>query len=238
VLVRSVRDRADASATWPPPETLVLIMGLIGLPFIAVAISWVMNGGYTDRYALGVIPGLALGVAYATGALDPRHRTWLLAAMLCVAAAHELAFWGSAGRAIGLRQFPPTEAQQAVLGKAAPFGLPMMVGNGLDLVPLAFYNPASPVEIVGVTDFEAAIRYMGTDSVDRDLVVLSRYMSLRVETFEQFRADHPTFLLLSRPGPFSWWTNHLLDSGYDLTAIFQQDIYTLYRVERGMAPSD
>jgi len=238
VLRRSVLSRTNDATAWPPPETLVLIIGLIGLPFIAMVTSWVMNGGYTDRYALGVVPGLALGAAYASGALDPRHRTWLLAAILCVSATHELTFWGSAGRGVGLRQFPPVAAQQAVLDKAAPFQLPMMVGNGLDLVPLAYYNSDSPVEIVGVTDHQAAIRYMGSDSVDRDLVVLSRYMALRVETFEQFRAEHPTFLLMSRPGPFSWWTNHLLDSGYDLTAIFQQDIYTLYRVERGMAPAN
>lgn len=236
VLGRSVFNRGEVSTPWPPAETLVLIMGLIGLPFIAVAISWVMNGGYTDRYALGVIPGLALGAAYASGALEPRHRVWLLAAVLCLSATHELAFWGSGGRAVGLRQFPPVAAQDAVIATAAPLGLPMMVANGLDFVPLAYYHADSTVPIVGVTDHEAAIRYMGTDSVDRDLVVLSRYMPIRVEDFAAFTAAHPTFLLLSRPGPFSWWTNLLLDRGYDLTAIFQQDIYTLYRVERGLAP--
>jgi hypothetical protein len=213
---------------------LVLVLGLLGLPVIVVSITWIMGGGYADRYALSVIPGFALGVAYVSGALEARHRSWLLAFMICVFGARELAFWGSGGSAVGLRQGPAMNAQSELLAKAAALELPMMVASGLDYVPLAYYARMMSIDLVGVTDHEAALRQVGTDSIERDLVVLSRYMPLRVQSFETFSAAHPVFLLLARPSPFSWWTTELLQGGRTMTVVHNSGMFTLFKVERAV----
>ena len=88
------------------------------------------------------------------------------------------------------------------------------------------------IDLVGVTDHVAALRHVGTDSIERDLVVLSRYMPLRVESFETFNAAHPVFLLLARPSPFSWWTTELLERGHTLTVVHTSGVFTLFKVER------
>lgn len=232
LLARAVSRHSSSTATWPPPESLVLVLGLLGLPVIVVSITWLMGGGYTDRYAIGVIPGLALGGAYVSGALEPRHRSWLLAFMVCAFGARELAFWGSGGTAVGLRQGPAMNAQPDLLAKATALALPMMVASGLDYVPLAYYTRQMSIDLVGVTDHVAALRHVGTDSIERDLVVLSRYMPLRVESFETFSAAHPVFLLLARPSPFSWWTTELLERGHTLTVVHTSGVFTLFKVER------
>ena len=103
LLGRAASRGSTSTDPWPPPESLVLVLGLLGLPVVVVSIAWLMGGGYTDRYALGVIPGLALGAAYVSGALAARHRPWLLAFMVCVFGARELAFWGSGASGTGLR---------------------------------------------------------------------------------------------------------------------------------------
>lgn len=152
--------------------------------------------------------------------------------MVCVFGARELAFWGSGASGTGLRQGPAMNAQSGLLAKAVALELPMMVGSGLDYVPLAYYTRGMPIELVGVTDHEAALRNVGTDSIERDLVVLSRYTAIRVKSFETFSAAHPTFLLLTRPGPFSWWTAELLQRGYTMTAVAASGPFELFRVER------
>lgn len=93
------------------------------------------------------------------------------------------------------------------------------MSSALDVVPLAYYNrdPASPV--VAVADHELALPYSGTDSLDRDLVVFARHFPLRVESLSSITAQHASFLLLTRPGPFSWQTVHLTRTGHSLRVI-------------------
>ena len=220
------------NATWPPPETLVLVLGLVGLPVIVAAVAWLMNGGYTDRYAIGVIPGLALGVAYLSGALDARLRAWLLVCATVVFATHELAFWGNGSSALGIRQGPAMNAQQALLAKAAALDLPLVVSSGLDYVPLVYYHQATAIDFVAVVDYEQALHYDGTDSIERDLVVLDHHLPLRVQSLATFRDANPAFLLLTRPGPFSWRTTYLFERGYAFTAVHQDGLFTLFKVER------
>ena len=47
-----------------PPATAVLVLGLLWLPWIALAVAKVFGGGVAARYTLGATLGMALAVAY------------------------------------------------------------------------------------------------------------------------------------------------------------------------------
>lgn len=148
-----------------------------------------------------------------------------------------LAFWAEGAGAAGFRLRSGIGAQPNLIAMAGATKLPTVVSSGLDFVPLAYYHRNAAIDVVGLTDHEAALRHVGTDSIERDLVVLSRYMPLRLESMATFRAAHPVFLLLARPGPFEWLTTELLKDGYALTVVHNAGGFTLSRVERPLAVS-
>ncbi|MEP7118344.1 MAG: glycosyltransferase family 39 protein [Acidobacteriota bacterium] len=225
----------DEALDWsrPAPETLVFVMMLLAIPFVAIAAAAAMNGGFTHRYALGMLPGVGLSVAFAARALDSHMRTLVALGLLSVLASRELAFWGSRSDESGLGARARFEGQMRAMAEAKTIGmgLPVVVDNGLDCLPLAFYD-AGPVasEPVCLTDPEAARRYIGTDSLDLDLIALKPYVRHQIVDFGEFRSQHREFLLLSHFGAETWWPTRLVDERYTLTVVSRSSVHALYRV--------
>ena len=55
------------------------------------------------------------------------------------------------------------------------------------------------------------MQYTGTDSLDKNFVVLSRYMPLQIKQFSEFTSQNPKFLLYEEdPGMgFDWLPSYL-----------------------------
>jgi hypothetical protein len=222
----------DLEACRPAPETLAFVMSLLAVPFIAVVISQVMNGGFTPRYALGMLAGVGLSFAYASRALDSKKRTWLALGLLAIVASRELAFWASPGDPLGRGARARFESQQQALERAKQHGLPIVVDNALDCLPLAFYDSDPPArQAVCLADPEAARRYISTDSLDLDLLALRPFVEHPIVEFAHFRQLHPEFLLLSHFGGESWWPSRLVDDRFTLTVIERSADHALYRVQ-------
>jgi hypothetical protein len=222
----------DSGSPSPAPEMLVLIIALLAVPITVAVTARVMQGGFTDRYAIGVLPGLSLATAYLTWTLEQRLRVWVLVACVCAFASHELAFWAAGGVDRGLRPRPRIAALREFVAKAAGMNLPVVVANGLEYLPLAFYGTGRPdVALVAVTDVEGALRYTGTDSIDLDLIALRRHVDVQVEDLPNFTRQHRVFLLLATAGPDNWWPGRLVNEGYTLTVIARTASYSLYRAE-------
>jgi hypothetical protein len=222
----------DLEGHRPPPETLALVMSLLAIPFIAVIISRVMNGGFTPRYALGMLAGVGLSFAYASRALDPKKRTWLVLGLLAIVSSRELAFWASTADPVGRGAGPRFTSQQQALARAKLHGLPIVVDDPLDCLPLAFYDTDPPArQPVCLTDPEAARRYISTDSLDLDLLALKPFVEHPIVEFAHFRQRHPEFLLLSHFGGESWWPSRLVDDRFTLTVIERSADHALYRVQ-------
>jgi hypothetical protein len=223
----------------PAPETLALVMSLLAIPFIAVVISQLMNGGFTPRYALGMLAGVGLSFAYAARALDSKKRIFLVLGLLAIVASRELAFWASTGSAIGRGAGPRFVSQQQALARAKLHGLPIVVDDPLDCLPLAFYDSDPPArQPVCLADPEAARRYVATDSLDLDLLALRPFVEHPIVEFTHFRERHPEFLLLSHFGGGSWWPSRLVDDRFILTVIERSADHALYRVtSAGLHPN-
>lgn len=215
----------------PSPEMLVFTAGVIGLPVIVAGVAAVMGGGYTDRYALGCVIGIALGASFACSRFPVPAVSAVVLAMTVVFGARELAFWGDGEPGARLRQGPPMNTHPQVLARATDRGLPLVVGSALDVVPLAYYNRGPAPPIIAIADHQLALRYEGTDSLDRDLVVFSRHFPLRVESLSSVTTQYRSFLLLARPGPYSWLAGHLIRTGHTLRVIEQRGVFAVYEVD-------
>jgi len=232
LFVRLWPNDEDLEGRRPAPETLALVMSLLAIPFIAVIVSRVMNGGFTPRYALGMLAGVGLSFSYASRALDPKKRTWLVLGLLAIVASRELAFWASPADPLGRGARARFESQQQALQRAKQHGLPIVVDNALDCLPLAFYDTDPPArQAVCLADPEAARRYISTDSLDLDLLALKPFVEHPIVDFAHFRQRHPEFLLLSHFGGESWWPSRLVDDRFTLTVIERSADHALYRVQ-------
>ena len=229
----------DDGTPRPTPEMLVLILGLLAVPVTVAVTARVMQGGFTDRYAICVLPGFALGAAYAMWALERRAQVWLLIACLIAFASHEPAFWASTDGDHGLAPRARARAMRELLPRTAGMGLPVVIANGLEYLPLAFYGTDRPdIPLMAIADVEGARRYTGTDSIDLDLLALRRHFDVQVVDFPSFSRRHRTFLLMAASGPDNWWPSRLVDDGYVLTVIARTAGCVLYRVEAPGAPPE
>lgn len=83
---------------------------------------------------------------------------------------------------------------------------------------------------VYLADAALALRYAGTDSVEKGLLELQHYAPLDVQDFKNFCASHNEFLLYSSNFPFEWVTEELLQQQRKLTVEAQKDGATLFLV--------
>lgn len=236
-LLRAVPTRSSqrvlADAAPRRAATLTLLLAMIALPAIIVASTWMSGGGFAERYALAVVVGLALAAAYVAAAtVNRRHQPALAAVVVVVFLAGELAFWGD-GAVGALRQGPSMRGFDEMADVAATAGVPLVVANGLDFLPYAYYHPGAADSIVSLTDEDVALRLVGTNSIERDLAVIRGLHPLRVEALVPFVDEHREFHLLTRPGPYNWTLPWLLERGYVLTVARQSGPFTLYSVRRG-----
>lgn len=222
----------DVSGGRPAPETLVLISGLLSLPFAVAVITSVMSGGYADRYSLGMLAGLGLSVAYAVRALDGHKQEFVAIALAAILAAHETVFWAAGIDAIERHPVSRVESIKPILSAAKQFGLPVVVDHGHDFAAFAYYGAAvDGPELVFLTDPDSARRYIGTDSMDLDMIALRPYVNWNVLPFEEFRGRGTEFLLLTHFNAEAWWPTRLVEDRYRLTVVDRSAWHTIYRVQ-------
>jgi hypothetical protein len=165
-------------------------------------------------------------------------QVWVLVVCVCAFASHELTFWAAGGVDDTLRARPRIAALREFVAKGAGMNLPIVVANGLDFLPLAFYGTGQSIPLLAVTDVEGARRYTGTDSIDLDLMALRRHVDVEVQDLASFTRQHRVFLLLATAGPDNWWPGRLVDEGYALAVVARTASYALYRVEAPTAPTE
>jgi len=217
------------NASFPVPlEECVAVIGFILLPLCIYSAARLVNGGLTARYALPSLFGIAAGFGYLAWWFGKREATVLVVVLLSIMGVRELRYWTS-----GDRRAPagPTALPNEVLEQADSTGLPLVVANMLDYLPLEYYGPAA-TPLYAVVDPGYGRSYVGTDSADRILLALQRIAPLHVREYSAFTKEHPRFLLASRTGDqWNWLSSRLVDDGHALTALVVRGRYNLYRVE-------
>jgi hypothetical protein len=232
-LVRAAIRRAD-DPVQPgfAPANCVLALGLLWMPWIALAIAKMTDGGLAARYAIGTTLGLAMSASYVSFWLGQRMSAVMLILLLTAFGSKEAVFW--AAEWYGLN---PTRVDVASFERLLDRGddptLPIVVTNGMEFVPLAYYtSPPTVHRLVALIDRDAARHHSGTDSIEVDLLVLQGCLPIKVQTYDAFEDEHARFLLYASPGHGEWWQERLLRDGLALTTIAAHGSRVLYRVER------
>ena len=234
-VIRTVRPRPhDPIPPDVPPPNCVMALGFLWLPWIALVAAHVAGGGVAARYTIGAALGIAISASYVAYWLGRRASAVMLMCLLTAFGSKEIVFWGAELSGRNARRID-VDSFDRLLDRADP-SLPIVVANGLEFVPLAYYaEPAMRTRLVALLDQESAREATGTDSIELDVLVLRKYMPITVETYDAFETQHDRFLLYASPGHGEWWQSRLLRDGFTLTTLAADGARVLYHVARPLA---
>src|ERR1700675_196676 len=150
------------------------------------------------------------------------------------AGVHELHFWRASHR-----QINEVKSSGAAAGKliesAGHKELPVVVPSGLTLMWLAHYaSPPVTNRFFYPTQDPAPNEHNWTDSVDREMELVSDYLPLQVSTFSKFTAAHKEFLLYVEDvnTPRDWLTMRLSREGWSMETVALDESRRIYLISR------
>lgn len=199
-------------------EDWVVALAFIALPVFIYAAAIAIGGAVVSRYAIAVIPAMAAVAAMvAFSTAGRRGVTWLVGAALLLVAVQQLDHWrfGSVSPRF-TADHGDVRRLNALVRRSQISGLPVVVSNGLRYLPMAYYAGPGDVPFVYVTDPDAALRAIGTDSADRALAGLAPYLPIRLQHRSSFVAGHDRFLLFSENEYWDWLPMRLAADGHAL----------------------
>ncbi len=219
------------------PVEAALLLALLGLPLPTALAANLMHGAMLDRYVLASILGVALAMPCVMSLA--RERVVLLFAIFVFSsvAIHEFSFWRSAR---SLRPDNPAPPVEALIQKAGHPDLPVVVSDGITYLQLAYYaSPEWKKRFVFLEDVDKAVKYSGTDSIDKNLVVLRPYMPIQVDALSEFVATHGTFLFyVEDPGAgFDWLPSYFPVEASSMQALVVEANRKVYLVTMKEEPS-
>jgi hypothetical protein len=199
----------------------------VALPIASYALARIAHGGVTARYAIPMLIGLAAGSAYIASWLGRRAAALLLLLILAVFAMREARMLVQTAQL----QPPKSGLTTQVLETAVARGVPLVIGGPLEYLSLAYYGHGhSPFLIL--VDPPSAKRYIGTSSLDLNLIYLRDFLPVDVQAYAEFSGRHPSFLLYAElRDPWDWWPDRLRDDGRTLQPLLVEPNHVLYLVE-------
>jgi hypothetical protein len=188
----------------------------LALPAVALPIAELAGTGLVARYVLFALVPIAAAVPIAIGRLAPRHT--LLHAALCaclvVAFGKEVADTFTPGRLA----FRNPALAHPLLRAALDRSDDVAVTGGIWHLQLWYYSPPEErARIVYLVDPDSAARILGTDTVDRNFLRLSRYVPIGVQDYGEFTADRRTFLVLEYGR--GWLLQRIEEDGGELSVV-------------------
>jgi hypothetical protein len=223
----------NAWASDPHAHEHVLTLGFLALPFIAYAGAKLGHGLLLDRYVLSMVLGLPLAACYLLPRLGRKSRAVFVVVAILLLAAHEARFWIAQDHHIGQPESPWIPVEQMVNAAGHP-NLPVAVSSAVQYLELNHYAPAEmDTRLVFLVDPPKAIEYDGSDSGDRQMLILRSYAPMHVEEFPSFRTAHAEFLLLSNgDARLDWWpTRFRAEPATELSVVATQGQSTIYLVK-------
>jgi hypothetical protein len=207
-----------------------LVLALLGLPFLVFAAAKVAHVGIVLRYVLPTVLGIILAVARIFSRASTKTTILFSIFVFAVVGISELSFWRSVSWLPP--QAPAVRVEEFVQGAGHP-ELLVVVSDGLTYVQLAHY--ASPVwkqRFVYLADQERVVQNLGTDSLEKGILAVRRYMPLEVRDFSEFVCSHQVFLLyVEDPGSgFDWLPAYFVREAASLQVLSIEGNRKLYMV--------
>jgi hypothetical protein len=213
-----------------PLEEVAAVLGYMALPVLAIVLGKAVTGAYTHRYALAAVIGVSVFGAWALSAVfGGRSRPALLIAALLSCVFFVRASWE-------FREILRTAAQQATiigfLQNQTDAGLRVAIADPHLFFELSHYAPRELARRLRYfADAKLAIRFTGTDTVDRGLLAMREWAPLHVEPFQPTAAPGPAFLIYGHPAPFAWLVPELASLRFPMEVIDSVEDRLLLRAD-------
>ena len=224
-----------------PPETTsekVLLLALINLPVIAYGMTVVADSALTSRYVLPSTLGVIAALSSAAARGPWRRGAVCLVVLLLVVAFRGGRHWRDRPESAKNLEHPDTAVLEELLRSPGRPDLPVVVSNGHAFLEMSYYRgTAASSRFTYLLDRDAAIKHASSDSVDRELELLSSLMQLDLAPRSAFLRQHPRFLMFSKPNRWDWLYAQLVEEGFSvrpLSVTRSEDgpLCVLYLVER------
>ena len=222
MLISERRSKAgEARAAGPQLHQGVLTLGFLAMPFVVFAITKITHGVMSGRHTLAAILGFPLAAGYALSAMRKQYVMISLlfgAIVLAAVVPGERQFWTS----YKWNCTSPAKSAEELASAAGHPELPIVVSDQLEYLQLAHYaSPEWKERFVSLVDPPQAVKYLGHDTLDRNILILRKWAPLHVCDFSSFAAQHSTFLLYSNRGGLAtdWWPGRLKKDGYSLKPV-------------------
>jgi Dolichyl-phosphate-mannose-protein mannosyltransferase len=230
--LEKIRARLPAPFSNPPSTYSISLIdyavaGVIALiPVLVVVIAVYITHGFSPRYAIYAIAGLAILAAFFLSRLETHQPLlgWIIAGLFIVLMVFKLG-----GGVMHLFQPPQTTLNDYSLLLKDNTDLPIAVAYGVDYLPLEYQAPQPLAgRLLYLADQPAALHYTGVDSPDRSLPLLGQWAPFQVEAYPSYIQTHKQFLVYELiPG---WLIPKLLDDGAQVTVRVRQGSTVLYLI--------
>ena len=221
--IRPITNVADCDPGTERPES-VLLLGLVGLPFLIFVAMRIMHGVELSRYGLAAILGIIIGIAILLRLARPRAIAILTVFALVSFVIREVRFWRQSAHESSL--VSPIEQ---IVNKSGYEHLPIVVCDGLLYFQLAHYSrePLSK-RIFYLTDESKEMRYEGSDMMVRVMEGVRDFAPVQAEDYSSFVAQHPEFLIYTQ----GWLFEYLVQEGWSVRVVAANGGDRLYLAKR------
>jgi hypothetical protein len=204
LLVRAMLER-DSRDEWeePPlsPWVAVVFVLIAALPLPTMVLAKFATHGYTPRYALVAIAGVSLLLCFCLARLSRRPTLVAAATVACSL----FVFYMNARDLILRNQSTLKDVQTDVIRLDRTGAGPIAIPEITVFHRLSFYAPSKLAHrITYPADPRLAVDYIKEDTVDRGLLDLRPWFPINIEPLESYVRAHPSFLVYSYVGPWSW----------------------------------
>lgn len=206
--------RARTSGNIGQVHACCAALAFLLLPTFAVVLANAGRGGLTERYMLPTILGFAIGSGVLLGCAGSR----IALAVLAVAALLALARHAAGPKPEFDMRAADEHAVVAFL-QSKPAAR-VLVSDGLEFLPMAYYAPPSVAGRICALDApKAALQHIGTDSIEIALELVRKYQPLTLVAPGQLaRSTAPLYVFSDRRTVFDWPPDYFVREGYRLEA--------------------
>jgi len=198
---------------------LVACLCCLALPAVGVALGFV-TGAFAERYVVFAIVGLVAAVPVLAWAVFPRSG-W--ADLACLIGAVAIAFIAARQTVRDEQAWHDYLTDRPILTDWFKGGADIVVTGALDYIAIWYYTPAeAQPRVKYLADPEGQMAVMGTDTVDRGYLALSRWLPIPVERIGPFTRRHQHFFLYA-PGKGDSWTERRIRSWHARITYFGRD---------------
>jgi hypothetical protein len=194
----------------PPPgflfpwHEIAAAIGFVAIPVVAVVLGKLVIGAFTYRYALSAVIGLSILWAVAVQRVNGGRAILGTCFTLFACGWFMMAAVGQfRHQAVTLTSW---SKNYEFLQSGVDPTLPIVAADLHTFMTLSQYAPpAISSRVVYLADPQAALQYLGHDTVDRGILDLKPWFQVAVEEYQTYMASHDRFLVyLEVQGERNW----------------------------------